>query len=887
MALLALGVGMATAEELILKVSATQELLERQLREMARNVETFEQAAEVKIEQLEKRFSGINFGGAVDSLRSVDKEFKARFDQIGRYAEEMARAVTSGGATDFSPILDQARARAAQLQQQANITRVLAAAEAHRLGGVERLSTVESAGLAATRAAAEASARKAAAAQQEVSRLEELQAAMVRATGAQEQMVARQNRAIVSTGQLRAGTQQLSYQIGDVAQQFALGVNPMVIFAQQGGQVVQAISLMQGESKGLMAFLGGPWGAAIMGAVTVLGLLGAKYLESGEAAKKAEAGASGLSEAQGALAAVFDLTTGRIKTQNELLLANARLMQINLRSRSIEASRKVDKALSDADSFTLFGARPSQFRRTANTSTAQRDLLSRVRSGELSADQAILRADSLPDSGLKLSRTDLIQAIIAEVEARDSKRVADEIGKSLDTGVLKGTLAEGLIKPDKPRRGPSAESVRQRELSEDISYTEMERSARRKLIDAMGKTTASEEQRAALLREDIDIEANAQARKIDLLQAKGRLSQAEADNLRTLNEQLRQQKLQNVEVARRSDQLRQEAVMQGRSLEEQIAMLRIQGDLTDTAKERKRIALEILRREQELARRVLQLIIADPKSTESEVAQAARDLDALQARQGAEREAVSRQNETPAEQYLRSLRRTPEQINEAIDEIKIRGLDALNDGIVDAILNARSLGDVFKSVANQIIADLLRIAVQRAVIGPLADFLFGGAGLFGGGGGSVYGGNLGGIYADGGRIPGFARGGMFQGPGGPRSDNLIARVSPGEFIINAESTRRFLPLIQAINDNKVPRFAKGGIVGDIRVPTISSRMLSAVSDQRTQPLVVKVEASPYFDAHVERGAAKVAAPMAAQAAMAGSALAQAQAQRRTRNRIPG
>lgn len=97
-----------------------------------------------------------------------------------------------------------------------------------------------------------------------------------------------------SAGAQRAGMQQLSYQIGDVAQQFALGVNPMTIFAQQGGQVVQAIGLMQGEAKGLIGFLGGPWGAVMMGAVTVLGSLYAAHMQA----------AGGADEQRGAVSAL-------------------------------------------------------------------------------------------------------------------------------------------------------------------------------------------------------------------------------------------------------------------------------------------------------------------------------------------------------------------------------------------------------------------------------------------------------------------------------------------------------------------------------------------------------------------------------------------------------
>ena len=72
-----------------------------------------------------------------------------------------------------------------------------------------------------------------------------------------------------------------------------------------------------------------------------------------------------------------------------------------------------------------------------------------------------------------------------------------------------------------------------------------------------------------------------------------------------------------------------------------------------------------------------------------------------------------------------------------------------------------------------------------------------------------------------GSLLGFADGGMIGGSGGPRSDSVLARVSPGEFIVNADATRKALPLLQAINDNRLPRFADGGLVTPaLRLPRL-------------------------------------------------------------------
>lgn len=87
----------------------------------------------------------------------------------------------------------------------------------------------------------------------------------------------------------------------------------------------------------------------------------------------------------------------------------------------------------------------------------------------------------------------------------------------------------------------------------------------------------------------------------------------------------------------------------------------------------------------------------------------------------------------------------------------------------------------------------------------------------------------------GGVVPAFARGGVLPDvPGVPRSERdpilgwsterktPIARVEPGEFIVNRDATRKNLPLLAAINGGKLngkmgdlglPGFADGGLVG--------------------------------------------------------------------------
>lgn len=64
-------------------------------------------------------------------------------------------------------------------------------------------------------------------------------------------------------------------------------------------------------------------------------------------------------------------------------------------------------------------------------------------------------------------------------------------------------------------------------------------------------------------------------------------------------------------------------------------------------------------------------------------------------------------------------------------------------------------------------------------------------------------------------IPSNADGGLFFGRGTGRSDSNITRISHGEFIVNAASTSAHLPLLEAINENRLPAFAEGGRFGPV------------------------------------------------------------------------
>lgn len=164
-------------------------------------------------------------------------------------------------------------------------------------------------------------------------------------------------------------------------------------------------------------------------------------------------------------------------------------------------------------------------------------------------------------------------------------------------------------------------------------------------------------------------------------------------------------------------------------LARQRAALDAQAAITLNLKDRDRIEQRSLKLQQEIERTMLEQEIANGRIADADKARAL-----LAERQAAQRQELIDSQKGPRARFRDELKSANDNIDLAIENIEVEGLRSLNEELADAIMGAKSLGEAFGNVADQIIRDLLRIAIQRAVIAPLADALFGSSGAPGGGG---------------------------------------------------------------------------------------------------------------------------------------------------------
>jgi TP901 family phage tail tape measure protein len=166
-----------------------------------------------------------------------------------------------------------------------------------------------------------------------------------------------------------------------------------------------------------------------------------------------------------------------------------------------------------------------------------------------------------------------------------------------------------------------------------------------------------------------------------------------------------------------------------------------------------------------------------------------------------------------------------------LDSLTNSIIDAFSSSFTDALFGEQGLNlgglftDMFKGIGTTAqqagTATFFGADGVLSKIGDMLGSVFKVIGSFFGFGG----------FASGG-IVAAANGGFISGPGGPRSDSIPEMLSNGEFVINAESTRQFRPLLEALNQGYIPEgFASGGLVESNSITALASSREYGKGDQ--------------------------------------------------------
>ncbi|PZQ56273.1 MAG: hypothetical protein DI555_06570 [Novosphingobium pentaromativorans] len=665
---------------------------------------------------------------------------------------------------------------------------------------------------------------------------------------------------IAANGAARAGMQQLQFQINDVATMWAMGAKPMQIFASQAGQVVQAISLMNNGAGKFGKFMAGPWGLAITSAVIVLSTLIPKLLETDKAMKDVEMASSGLADAQSALGEIFDLTTGKLKSQNEMLRFNAQLMALNLRSQSISEAASSKKLLSAGgvnvsttnQALSLLG-KPilsnTYNAAQANMIAGRAAQIDPLKAGGIDALNKLLKdSERLNFDGLNVTQEDFRKAIVDRISSATKGLTADQIEASLKNNALD---------PAFRRDAPAKKLPKAPTMATDGQQDEEIAALNREYLQAKLSVTTDAAERAEI--ED-QMLAEERTRRLAEIDNNKKLTDAQKIERKAIIERIYGSDAANGDITVRNDpahlKLKQErdarqVQLDNDMLSRQAETLQSMADIEPNTRKRAELEAKALEIQQEIQRNLLDQQIAN-----GDIADADQARSELAKQQTSQRQRLAIQNMSPGQQYVYQLRTQVSNINDAIEGIKVDGIDSLINGFADATVGVRKFGDVFKNVAQQVISDLVRIQIRKAMVGALGN-IFGGGLSLGGGSSNI---SSAGASYDFSAFTGISLGGA-RADGGPTAAGL-------PYLVGERGPEIFLPSSsgQVIPNHELANLGGGNGLGT------QNNYYGPGAD--------------LFWSQVDQRAAGVAAPMSVASGVQARSAAGADMSRQARRRIP-
>lgn len=614
-----------------------------------------------------------------------------------------------------------------------------------------------------------------------------------------------------SAGGVRAGMQQLNYQIGDMVTMWSMGAKPMQIFASQAGQTTQAIQLMTNGAGKFGAFMTGPWGMAITSGVVILGTLLSRLGDTEEKLKDVgKAARDAMDELRASLSGVSAMSDAIDKS------AKAR---VEAMGKEAKALRALEAARSEAAATPGYGG-------TAGGGAVG-----------VSAASRIARAEA-----------DLKAARAARKAAEDDLAEIPALGRAAAMQARNREIADkSPDKPNKGRKGRTPDTQTAAEQFDALSNYDAE------ILRARIALATSAESRAELEGQLLDLEKSQRFAEIE---ANKSLSQAQRDEQKAKLERLYGPQTPDAgditvgqglayQIQLR-DQEAERLRMAQESRSRQIEMLDAMAAITPSVRARADIEAKALELQQQTERDLLEQQIAN-----GQIADADKDRAALASKQAAQREALTQRNMTPLERYSYDLKASAANLNEAMESIQVDAMESLNDQLAQAIVNFDNLGKVAQNVFKQMLADLIRLQLQKNLSSGISSVLGGIGKLFGAGLGAP-----------------IDVSGMANNTLSPMGFNIAgARANGGP-------VRAGLPYLVG---ERGPEIVVPGASGQV----IPNHELGAM-----RGMAVQVIPSPYFDVVVQQQAAGVAAPMASAAAVQGSSGAQVALARKQSRIIP-
>lgn len=416
------------------------------------------------------------------------------------------------------------------------------------------------------------------------------------------------------------------------------------------------------------------------------------------------------------------------------------------------------------------------------------------------------------------------QILEAELKARRGMRVTSPTVNSPNLPTPTGS------KPKTPKSAPNLKTDEELKAQWDRAFLSSRSDLYRAQANLTTDPTERQDLEAKQLRNryfinDADLAADTGTEK-EVREGKKRYTEAQAKQLRQIEKEIFDAEY-DATIRERDAQIaedRFDLALNAKKIEADT--LSAQQNLARSTQERRENALALVKNQFDQERLELERTIELEKlgkATKAEREAAEARLKALPALQALATEGAKKQNQSPLEAYLDAIPKTSGEINDALENVQVEGLNSLQDGLMGIIDGTKSVGEAFTSMSKTIINGLIKIGLQQAIIRPLGNLLFGSGE---GGGGGILGSILGGI------VKGARANGGMTSPG----DYLVGERGPEVVRIGANANVVTNRALRApANDNG------GGI--NVTFGTITSNDPAAVKAMALQAMV---EAAPVF-----------------------------------------
>jgi LAS superfamily LD-carboxypeptidase LdcB len=270
-----------------------------------------------------------------------------------------------------------------------------------------------------------------------------------------------------------------------------------------------------------------------------------------------------------------------------------------------------------------------------------------------------------------------------------------------------------------------ADRADEQRVAQNDNYAVQSQKLDGELVAARGALLGSVDGQARFALEQLKADQDAYALSLQKAVDEHKLRDGQAKELLLKSQALEDQKEANLAVQtfiRKQDES-QKTVDQDYRF--RIEGLRYSESIAKTAGERRKIELEII--DLTYKQRDADLRIARAKAVAAqnweEVARIDQALANLPAEKARDQGTAAQQNQTPFEQWAATVPQSAKEIGAALEEEAVKGINDFNDGLAEAIVKGKSLKDVFHNLAQQILEDLIKLALKEAELAVLkADF---------------------------------------------------------------------------------------------------------------------------------------------------------------------